>query len=269
MSGLKINIFGVGRSGTKSLQLFIAYGLLQKYATIQLNYEPYFWATRLLGVKSFEGIGHHLNTKHFTDKTSDFSNKHQQYLRKMSAADVVVNKFIRANGRTKPITEITGANYNLFLVRDQEGVLNSVDKQSFDFTSIGSRFKINYKENFLKDAKDVGLTLRKNDSDNQMVWRAYNEYARRDDNLIEIAYERLNDPNYLSQKLSFLELDKNLFEQYANLRGNQIHNESVLKNQAKIDNNSLSDKVKFYSLFRLNRRTSFSNQKLGDVVRLA
>lgn len=266
---MRVNIFGVGRSGTKSLQLFISYALLQKNNEIKINYEPYFWATRLLGVKSFDGIRHHLTTKHFTRKVEDFSNEHQAYLKSMVQAPVVVSKFIRANGRIEPISKITESDYDILIMRDLNDVINSLQKQAFDFTSIGSKIKINYLKQFLKDAKQSGLKIDDRKSPDVIAWDLYNQSAQKVNNLIIIKYENLNDPDYLSDKLAFLDIDKSFCEKYREFRGNQIHDQTLLKNKAKVNPNTLSDKMKFYSVFRFNHNTKFSNQIIGDNVTLA
>jgi len=258
-----INIFGVGRSGTKALQLFIAYALLQKHKQIKLNYEPYFWASRLQGIK------HHLTTKHFTNSIEDFSASHQQFLKKISSGPVVVNKFIRANGRIEPISRITNADYNILIIRNKEGVLKSVNKEAFDFSSIGSKYKIEYTQDLMIDAKAAGLNIDKSKSKNEIVWQAYNEHAKSLKDLVVIQYEKLSDPNYLAKKLEFLNCQSKLFESYSTLRGNLIHNQNVLTNQNIIEKNTLLDKIKFYSFFRVNRKIKFSEQDLGDIVSLS
>ena len=43
---MKVNIYGVGRSGTKAVQLYIAYLLARKFVKVWVNYEPSHWKDR-------------------------------------------------------------------------------------------------------------------------------------------------------------------------------------------------------------------------------
>ena len=45
---MKINIFGVGRSGTKGIQMYLTLCMLERFKKIGINYEPFLWHDILL-----------------------------------------------------------------------------------------------------------------------------------------------------------------------------------------------------------------------------
>ena len=51
-----ILIYGVGRSGTKAIQLYLSYLIALQEEKMWINYEPYFWLTRKTKAVNFEGF---------------------------------------------------------------------------------------------------------------------------------------------------------------------------------------------------------------------
>ncbi len=137
---MRVNIFGVGRSGTKAVQLYIAFLMAEKYGEVHLNYEPYLWKNRN-GVLSQEGIKHHVNTPQFVSSTKELSKKHVSYLGNLCPSSIAsVSKFIRGNGRISAINQIINPDFTIIIFRDAYSVLKSVTPLDWDFYSIGSRY---------------------------------------------------------------------------------------------------------------------------------
>lgn len=138
-----INIYGVGRSGTKAIQLYLAYLLAEKFGQVRLNYEPYFWLTRS-GPVNFEGLEYHLEAPQFCREPNAFTAAHRKYLTQLTSSDgiPVITKFIRANGRIPAIEAIMQPDHSILVVRDLYDVLVSLQRMDWDFFSVGySYFK--------------------------------------------------------------------------------------------------------------------------------
>ena len=52
---MHISIYGVGRSGTKAIQLYLSYLLAQKHGQVWINFEPYFGSIKTNFV-NYEGF---------------------------------------------------------------------------------------------------------------------------------------------------------------------------------------------------------------------
>lgn len=139
MKVMNINIYGVGRSGTKAVQLYLAYLLAEEYGSVRLNYEPYFWQTRLTNSVSFEGLRYHLESPQFCSNVSDFSTQHIKYLNRLTdKGDMpVVTKFIRGNGRISVIDDIMKPDHSVLVIRNVYEVLESLLLMDWDFFSVG------------------------------------------------------------------------------------------------------------------------------------
>lgn len=143
MGSRKINIFGVGRSATKAVQLYLGYLSAKKKNKVKLNYEPYYWQDRLLSEINYEGVFSHIQTPLFLSNMDQISEKDKNFLNKLNITnkDVdIINKFIRANGRAEIINEITKPDYTIVVIRDLYQVLSSLTGQSWNL--LGK--KINY-----------------------------------------------------------------------------------------------------------------------------
>ena len=123
---MKINIFGVGRSGTKAVQVYLTY-LLARHTgdPVHVNYEPYFWQSRN-GPISYEGLIYHYRDPLFALSPEVFSESHRAYLTSLSRHQSVVTKFIRGNGRIAAIDRLTAPDHTIVIVRDLYSVLESL-----------------------------------------------------------------------------------------------------------------------------------------------
>ena len=127
----KINIYGIGRSGTKAIQLWFAYLLAQKYETVWLNYEPFLFRTRTLGATSYRGQLMHKNVPLFIPNGIQVEPEFQRFCKDLASHQVVVTKFIRANGRINAIDKLMQPDLSLLVVRDLYQVLESILLRDF------------------------------------------------------------------------------------------------------------------------------------------
>lgn len=154
---MHILIYGVGRSGTKAIQLYLSYLLALKEESVWINYEPYFWLTRKTKAVNFEGFYHHTHSPHFAKTCNEFSSSHRRFLSKLAQHDVsIVTKFIRGNGRIEAINEVLKPDHCLIIVRDLYEVLLSVMRTEWDFWSVGWDYQVDW-DSFIKEIRKKEL----------------------------------------------------------------------------------------------------------------
>ncbi|CAN5516347.1 hypothetical protein BH11BAC1_BH11BAC1_19920 [soil metagenome] len=150
---MHIVIYGVGRSGTKAVQLYLSYLIAQMEEEVWINYEPYFWLARKTKAVDFEGFYHHSHAPHFADSSNQFSKSHNRFLNKLSThSGSVVTKFIRGNGRIDAINEVFAPDHCIIIVRDLYEVLLSVIKTEWDFWSVGWDYQVSW-DAFVEEVK--------------------------------------------------------------------------------------------------------------------
>ncbi len=170
---MKINIYGVGRSGTKAVQLYLSYLLAKKYGTVKINYEPFLMRTRHLGDLTKEGMYLHKELPFFIH--DDFSNKRlADFLIRMSEGDHITTKFIRACGRSTAINRIMKPDYTIIIVRDLYGVLQSIANETWNMETNWDKF-LNEASEIYPNLNDYKVTS------NKMIlhaiyWYAMNKY---------------------------------------------------------------------------------------------
>lgn len=128
---LRINIFGVGRSGTKAVQLWLAYMLANKYGEVLVNYEPFHHLSKS-GGQSEWGKRIHLSLPFLTRQTEYSGNSFPSFCRTLTRHPIVITKFIRATGRINLINAYTKPDLSFLVVRDLYEVLNSVGKLTWN-----------------------------------------------------------------------------------------------------------------------------------------
>ena len=141
-----INIFGVGRSGTKAIQYYLSYLLAEKYGQVRINYEPYFWRDRKVKSISYKGLLIDYNDPQVCDEHHDCG-RHKSYLESLIRTDSVpvVNKFIRGNGRIGFINHVTRPDMSIVVIRKLPEVLDSLSNMRWNFYDAGFMyFKMNY-----------------------------------------------------------------------------------------------------------------------------
>ena len=123
---MKINIYGTGRSGTKVLQLYIAYLIALKEGKIWINFEPYYWLNRKVNRFSYKGIYWNYREPLLL---SNLSEGHKKFIRSLLPNGTsAVTKFIRANGRIDGIEAISKPDFSYLVVRNLKGVLASLQR---------------------------------------------------------------------------------------------------------------------------------------------
>ena len=154
---MHISIYGVGRSGTKAIQLYLSYLLAQKHDSVWINYEPYFWLDRKTTTLNYEGFYHHSTSPHIVSDPGKLSTGHIRFLKKLTKPNKpIVTKFIRGNGRINAINQILQPDYNFIIVRDLYQVLISVLKTNWDFLSVGFEYRMSW-EKFINEVKKTGI----------------------------------------------------------------------------------------------------------------
>jgi len=154
---MNILIYGVGRSGTKAVQLYLSYLIARSEGKVWINYEPYFWLDRKTKVVNFEGFYHNTNGPHFALDASEFTKGHIRFLKKLSRHKVsTVTKFIRGNGRINAIGQVYPADHSIIIIRDLYEVLLSVMKTEWDFWSVGWDYQVNWDE-FINEVREKNI----------------------------------------------------------------------------------------------------------------
>ena len=150
---MHILIYGVGRSGTKAIQLYLSYLLALKEGKVWINYEPNFWLSRKTKAVNFEGFYYHTHEPHFAGNTAEFSRGNIRFLKKLCNHEgSIVTKFIRGNGRIGAINEILKPDHCIIIIRDLYQVLLSVMKTEWDFWSVGWEYQVSW-ENFIEEIR--------------------------------------------------------------------------------------------------------------------
>jgi len=154
---MKILIYGVGRSGTKAIQLYLSYLIARIEGNVWINYEPYFWLDRKTKVVNFEGFYHNTTGPHFARTASEFSKGHIRFLKKLYRHETsTVTKFIRGNGRINAIGEVYPADYSIIIIRDLYEVLLSVMKTEWDFWSVGWDYQVSW-DDFINEVRKKNI----------------------------------------------------------------------------------------------------------------
>jgi hypothetical protein len=150
---MHIVIYGVGRSGTKAVQLYLSYLFAKRDGNVWINYEPYFWLDRKTKAVSFEGFYHHTHSPHFAQRADELPKRNIRFLNKLTRhSGNIVTKFIRGNGRINAINEIFRPDHTLVIIRDLYQVLHSVMKTEWDFWSVGWEYLLDW-EAFVEEIR--------------------------------------------------------------------------------------------------------------------
>lgn len=133
---MKINIFGVGRSGTTGLQLYLSYMIAKREGKVWINSEPYIWQSRK-GPLSYYGQKVFLQSGIILDESESFKTSHYNYIKSLNyGRSNIVNKFIHANGLVNQITNILKPDLTFFIYRDILEILQSIKKYKWEYTSV-------------------------------------------------------------------------------------------------------------------------------------
>lgn len=129
---MKINIYGVGRSGTTAIQLWLSYLMAQKYGSVWVNIEPLYWKERTLRGRSYRGRLLQERSPLLVDQAFSADDEFNKFFLDLANHNTVVTKFIRANGLINIIDKIMKPNLSVLIIRDVYKVLESISLMNFN-----------------------------------------------------------------------------------------------------------------------------------------
>lgn len=178
MPGPRIHIYGFGRSGTKAVQLWLAFALARRAGRVCVQYEPLEYSTRKL-VPSPAGRRAHQQTPIVCAPT-DHVVALERFCKRLRSDIPTVCKFVRGNGRIRQIDTALRPDLSILLVRDVRAVVRSIAAAPWslmgpsDWHRIVQQARIRHP--FLQDAgwleQDSGREVR-----NAVYWYLANEAA--------------------------------------------------------------------------------------------
>lgn len=124
---MRAAIYGVGRSGTKALQLWAAASLAQTYDAVWVTYEPFHWQDRKL-TPSQRGQALHRSLPFFTEQAEGLDTLLADTLNQ----PVSVTKMIRANGRVAAVERVLQPDVSILVIRDLYSVLESIAVENWN-----------------------------------------------------------------------------------------------------------------------------------------
>lgn len=134
---MNVNIFGVGRSGTKLVHLYTCLAAIEAEGSCVVSYEPFLWRSRRCLRPYPPGVSAHRRLPMLIeDPRSGMKHVEQNGflagLGRLGEGRTIVAKYIRANGRI-PLVEGLGRSTKIvFVFRELPGVLRSIQGKSWD-----------------------------------------------------------------------------------------------------------------------------------------
>ena len=130
---MNINIFGVGRSGTTAILLYISYWLVKQKEEIWINNEPFHWHTRR-GPTSYIGQNLFFRSGFILSDDKELNLPLKKFAASLAKNRThVVSKFVAGSGFHNQINELTFANSAVVVVRNVYDVLKSLSGVEWDF----------------------------------------------------------------------------------------------------------------------------------------
>lgn len=262
---MRVNIFGVGRSGTKAIQLYIAYLIAKREEQVWINYEPYYWLDRKASVPNYEGIYHHKSSRMFEKSVQGLTIPHRRFLTKLHTFEgSTVTKFIRANGRIGAINQVMVPDFTLVVVRDLNQVLDSVAKCGWDLLGNHLAGGSDW-QRLLEEVNQAGLIspselnglLKKVvtvQDQNAFYWFMMNLAAlqERAPNLFYIDYERIGMMEEIVGWMGFTQPEYSIG--HANFNGQSMNDNNLLCDDWELLNQLPGTVPEVGSLNRINRQ---------------
>lgn len=238
---MKINIFGVGTSGTKAIQLYLTYLLIEKEGMVKVNYEPYYWLNRKTNELNYEGIFHHI-TSNLILKEGQLTKLHADYLLSLYENDTkkdisIVTKFIRANGRIEEINKVMKPDLTIVVIRDVYSVLASLSSKPWDllgeylvYPNDWERLLDEIKTTEILPEKDLSNILKAISSKqdrNAFYWYIMNMLAIQSNKYVDlyVPYSKLEMMENLPDKFG-LHSHHSIYNE--RFKGSNIYNDSVI-----------------------------------------
>lgn len=276
---MRINIFGVGRSGTKAIQLYLSYLVALKEKKVWVNYEPYLWISRKGIHINHYGLECHLQTPFILSTEEKITDKkHLIFLDSLRDAPEgysIITKFIRANGRIPQINKVLDPDYSIVVIRNLYEVIGSISEKDYTLFSVGhfpgaQNKHYEKSKEFLEEAhhkllidKNLYTFFSKRISNrtlkNSMYWYVMNKAA-----ILSVPFEGKNifiEYNSLQKELIFFQ---ELFGagpkvSLSSLPGKEIHTDKIIKDY-------FSNDTKIYTFpiqlkYRYNEKQFHSGKK--------
>ena len=232
---MKVSIYGVGRSMTKSVALQTILLLSTTNKEIYLNYEPLYWKDRYARHVCNTGIATHQTTPIFLENEKA-DKQLMKFLAKLHnrESEHIITKFIRACGRMDEFERHLNSDLIVLCIRDVYSVLSSVFQGKWDLLGLGLKH-IDDTKRFLTWAKEtndpiIGQFLKhtKNRIDiNALYWFSVNLKALESSKkMAVITKENINDYQQIISKVTG---EGVINELYSKIPGHFIHNDQVLK----------------------------------------
>lgn len=142
LRGTRVCIHGVGRSGTKIVQLAACLGFAREYGRCDVVYEPFHWADRRCTVVSEPGVREHQRLPLFLSRGEEATGE-SRFLGAVLAARggvPIVAKFIRGLGRIGLIDRLVPPHRTIVVIRPLSGVLQSLRRCPFDLLGRGQAY---------------------------------------------------------------------------------------------------------------------------------
>ena len=254
---MRINIFGVGRSGTTALLLYFSYLHAKNCKSLWLINEPFHWHTRK-GPISMRGQESFLNSGIILNKNESLNLNASRFISDIfSRKENYVCKYVAGSGFSNQINEISSPDYSVTIVRNLYDVLKSISGERWSFMTIHSPslfgtksgwgiFKRELRSRKLLKKYDLNLKdYNTNQELNALYWFLTN------DHLLEFT-----DPNNFI--LPFEQLEK-----YAPIIGSKIFSIDINKfppiNSPMFFDNNLSRNYPLKSDFSIYEKSKYSN----------
>jgi hypothetical protein len=128
-----IIIAGVGRSGTKLLQLVVSYIVADQFGPMSVHYEPLLWCDYRMKKTNPEGIAVHKSLPLLADAEIELDERQRAFFSafREERGYARVTKFIRMTGRLPLLRKLFPKSPILFVHRDPVGVVNSLLNMPF------------------------------------------------------------------------------------------------------------------------------------------
>lgn len=243
---MKINLFGVGRSGTKALQLFLGFFLARRYGSVWLNYEPYYWKNRFLSELNYRGIYHHIDASLIMEK-DELSLSHKNFLVELQKnKEAVITKFIRGCGRIDSINGVMKPDYSFVVIRDLYSILNSIAAYDWDLLGVNLIHKNDWTKLIeeVSSKNKLGISYDPNKftdklEKNAFYWYVMNKIALKNQDAIFLDFHNMNQIFSFAEKIG-LKPDEDIYDKKFN--GHLLHQDKTLitlNEKAKIKKNNL------------------------------
>ena len=287
---MTVNIFGVGRSGTKAVMLYLAYHALRKADKVWLNYEPYLWQHRK-GTFSAIGQSIFLDSNFILNPSEQFEKEHARFLQGLVDHEgVIINKFIRGNGFIPQINEITKPDHTVLIIRPLQDIINSLSARNWDFLKVFySRYtqgkKTTFWEEFVKAMtpdllNDLPFPIEEAKTElkrNSIYWYLMNKslinyYQSQPKNCHLIRYEHLEELAQINQQIFPVPPEEELLSPRCEVfRGDNIHLDYPLEDQIPYEAGKMGylfNQWKFKMNWNWGTSIKYQPETIGSYVQL-